>query len=481
MQKTRIRTVTVDRLYERLAARIAEQIERGTLRPGERVPSVRRMMRDAGTSLSTVLSAYDLLENKGLIEARPQSGYYVSPRARGVLAAPAVSTPRRQPTRVDVSELVFNVFDATKNPGLVPLGSPFPAPELFPLPALNRTLAAVARHADPAAILADLPPGNPELRRRIAQRYLESSCRVSADEIVITNGAMEALNLCLQAVARPGDAIAVESPTFYGVLQAIENMGMKAVEVATHPQEGIDLAQLAAIVQRHPIKACFLMTSFQNPLGGLMPEEKKRELVTLLERHNLPLIEDDVYGELHFGLRRPKPAKAFERKGLVLHCASFSKTLAPGYRVGWTAAGRFQQQVERLKFMRSISTATLPQAALAAYLSQRNIDRHLRRMRLTLAQQASEMADLVGRHFPRGTRMTQPQGGYMLWIEMPESVDALELFRLALEQHISIAPGPMFSAKRGFRNCVRLNYGQLITARTRRALQTVGELAKTLC
>lgn len=467
-------------LYERTADRIAGMIARGTLRPGERIPSVRRLSREQAISPATVLMAYDLLERRGLVEARPQSGYYVRHAARAVPPGPAATTPRRQPTRVDVEELVWSVLDATRDPSLVPLGSPFPSPTLHPMAALNRTLAAVARRADPAAIARDLPPGHAELRRRIAQRYLGAGCSVDADEIVVTNGAMHAIHLCLRAVAAPGDAVAIESPCFYGLLQALETMGMRAVEVATHPREGIDLGELAALIERHPIRACALMTTFQNPLGSLMPEAKKRELVALLARHDVPLVEDDVYGDLHHGQHRPPPAKAFDRRGLVLHCSSFSKTLAPGYRIGWAAAGRFHERVTRLAFASTLATASLPQAALATYLGNANPDRHLRTMRQHLLVQRDAMIATVTQAFPADTRITLPEGGYQLWVELPGTVDALTLYRQALARDIWIAPGPLFSARRALRHHVRLNYGQPWTPATRTAVATVGRLARDL-
>lgn len=466
------------KLYEQTANRISTLLERGTLRPGDRIPSVRRLSRDTGVSQATVLQAYGVLERRGLIEARPQSGYYVR-RQQATAAALQASAPRRQATRVDVSELIYLVMEAARDPRLVPLGSPFPAPELAPLSTLNRKLAASARKADANTLLSDLPPGHPELRRQIARRYLASGCAVSEDELIVTCGAMEALNLSLRAVARAGDAIAIESPSFPAMLQAIENLGLKAIEVATHPLEGIDLAELAALIDKHPIKACLLMTTFQNPLGGSMPAAKKRELVALLARHDLPLIEDDVYGDLHFSPHRPQPARAYDRRGLVMHCASFSKSLAPGYRVGWVAAGRYREQIKRLKFMATIATASLPQAAIAEFLAHHSFERHLRHMRQALRTQCAEVTQAVSRHFPPGTRMTAPEGGYMLWVELPERVDALELFQRALERNISIAPGPIFSARRGFRNYIRLNFGQLVTPRTHTALTTLGTLAKT--
>ena len=469
------------KLYEALADELASLMASGVLRPGEKLPSVRQQQERRGVSPSTVFQAYYQLEARGLIESRPRSGYYVAARRAAATPEPEVSRPGPDPTLVDVSGLVFQVLEASRAPGVVPFGSAFPSPLLFPFEKLGRAVSASMRRIDPWSTVADLPPGNAELRRQIALRYQLDGVQVAPDDIVITNGALEALNLCLQAVARPGDTVLVESPSFYAALQALERIGLKAVEVATHPRQGVDLAALASALEQHKPSACWLMTSFQNPLGSLMPPGKKQALVELLAAHDVPLIEDDVYGELYFGAQRPALSKRFDSKGIVMHCSSFSKCLAPGFRVGWAAAGRFARQVERLKLTTSLAAAMPSQLALAEYLGQGGYERHLRQLRAALAAQQRQMLAAIEAHFPSGTRVTQPQGGYFLWVVLPEPVDALALHRLALGQGISIAPGPMFSATRAFRNCIRLNYGHPWDAERAAALATLGALARAAC
>ncbi|WP_077038314.1 PLP-dependent aminotransferase family protein, partial [Pelomonas sp. KK5] len=423
--------------YEALAHEIAESIAAGQLRPGERVPSVREASRRRGVSPSTVFEAYYLLEARGLLVARPRSGYYVS-AALGRQPEPERSQPAGRERRVEISGLVFQVLGHARDRSLVPLGSAFPSPALFPLPRLALALGKAMRRLDPWRTVEDLSPGSAALRRQIGLRYLGMGCSVDSEELVITNGAMEALNLCLESVTRPGDLVAVESPSFYGALQALERRGLRAVEIATHPRTGIDVAALAAVLAAHPVRACWLMPNFQNPLGSLMPDEAKQALVELLARHEVPLIEDDVYGELYFGARKPRPAKAWDRAGLVMHCSSFSKTLAPGYRVGWAAAGRFAADVAQRKLMHSIAAPLPSQEGLSEYLQQGGYDRHLRQLRATLAGHRHRVLQAVARYFPAGTRATQPEGGYFVWLELPPRVDALELHRLALSQGISL-------------------------------------------
>jgi DNA-binding transcriptional MocR family regulator len=467
------------KLYEALADELTELMASGVLREGERLPSVRQQQERRGVSPSTVFQAYYLLEGRGLIESRPRSGYYVAARPAPATPEPEPSRPDPASTRVDVSELVFSVLDASRALDIVPFGSAFPSPLLFPLEKLARSVASSMRRIDPWSTVADLPPGNAELRRQIALRYQLDGVHVPADDIVITNGALEALNLCLQAVARPGDTVLIESPSFYAALQALERLELKAVEIATHPRDGIDLEALAAALDQHQPKACWSMTSFSNPLGSLMPPAKKQALVALLTQHGVPLIEDDVYGELYFGAHRPALSKRFDTQGIVMHCSSFSKCLAPGFRVGWAAAGRFARDVERLKLTTSLAAAMPSQLALADYLGQGGYERHLRQLRNALSGQQRRMLDAIAQHFPAGTRVTRPEGGYFLWLALPEQVDALELHRQALAAGISIAPGPMFSAKREFRNCIRLNYGHLWDERHAAAMATLGRLACT--
>ena len=468
--------------YEMLAQEMAQLIDSGVLRPGDRLPSVRATCSSHCLSPATVLQAYYLLERQGLLEARPKSGYYVRPRPGARLAEPQISQPDNASVAVNISDFVFEILGTTRDRSVLPLGSGFPSPLLFPLDKLARCLGHAARHMDPWATVRDLPPGNDELRRQIALRYLANGAPVKPQEIVVTTGAMEALNLCLQAVARPGDLIAVESPTFYAGLQAIERLQLKAVEIPTHPRDGLSIAALADILAKQPVKACLLMLNFQNPLGSLVPSAKRQELLALLARYEVPLIEDDVYAELYFGAASlaPPSSKADDHHGRVMHCGSFSKCLAPGYRVGWVAAGRYARAVERLKLMTTLSNNIPSQIALADYLQQGGYEPHLRRLRRALSSQQASMVAAIEQHFPADTRLSRPAGGYFLWLELAPGSDTLALHRQALQHGISIAPGPIFSAKREYRHCLRLNFGHPWDASMEQAIATLGQLAQGL-
>ncbi|MDR5901126.1 GntR family transcriptional regulator MpaR [Halomonas icarae] len=462
--------------YEQFADKIATLIRQGVLAPGERIPSVRQASQRHGISPSTVFQAYYLLENRGLIKARARSGYFVREHAWRLMEEPRVCVQRADPALVEVSELVFSVLDSLQDTSTVPFGSAFPSPELFPLSRLASSMARGLRELSPDAMITDMTAGHPDLRRQIALRYMLGGVQLPLEELVITNGAMEALNLGLQCVTQPGDLVAIEAPAFYASLQVLERLELKAVEIPVHPREGIDLDILEARLATLPIKACWFMSHLQNPQGASLSDERKRHLYALLKRHRLPMLEDDAYAELYFGSTPPMPVKALDDEGLVMHCGSFSKCLAPGYRVGWVAGGRFASAISRLKLMTTLSPSVPAQAAIADYLQRGGYDRHLRTLRHALETQQTAMLAAADRHFPSDTRITRPDGGYFLWVEFPERVDSLRLFRMALDQGVSLAPGPIFSATQGFQHCARLSYGHPWTERSERAMEALERL-----
>ena len=466
-------------LYSSVADRIAALIEKGTLRPGQKVPSVRKLSRQLHVSVSTVLQAYRLLEDRGRIFARPQSGYYVRPELAPAPVTPDMERAGRSATRVEVGDPIRRMLAAAADGSFVQLGGAIPGDAALPTRQLNRISAAIARRSKRGINTYDMPPGCPELRVQIARRYLEAGCDLAPDDIVTTCGAQEAIALCLRAVTRPGDIVAIESPTFYGHLQCIEVLGLRAVEVPSCCNEGISLDALGDALRRHRIKAALVVTNCQNPQGSVMPDERKRALVKLLAKHRVPLIEDDIYGDLAFGPSRPSVCRAYDRD--VMLCSSFSKTLAPGARVGWCAPGaRFIDDVARLKIATTLATATLPQMAIAQFLATGGYEHHLRKVRSFYADQVQLVSAAVQRYFPPGTRVTRPAGGFVVWVELPREVDAMKVYERALAKKISIAPGPIFSPRgpRGkFKNFIRLNCSSPWSNEIDRAIATVGELA----
>lgn len=465
--------------YQELADRTADLIRQGTYPPGKRLPSVRETSRQQGVSISTVLQAYSVLESQGLIESRPQSGYYVCSQRLARLPEPDISAPGRDPSQVSLHELIMMLLADTINPDLIQLGTAMPNPDLLPMKKINRIIVDLAREDDARLHQYRFPPGTKSLRTQVAQRAVVSGCSLSPNDIVITSGGTEAMDICLHAACRPGDIVAVESPTYFGILQTLEIHGLRALEIPTHPRDGISLEALAFAIDHNPIRAVMIMPNFNNPLGCLIPDEKKKELVELLERHDIPLIENDVSGEIYFGGKRPMVCKAFDTKGLVMLFSSFSKDISPALRIGWVAPGRFLAEVEWLKFTISAAAPTLGQRVVTRFLESGGYEPHLRRIRREYARNVDLLSTAVMRHFPAGTRLTRPSGGQVLWVRLPENVDSLELYRRARQAGITLAPGYVFSPTQQFPNFIRLNAAEFNYS-TERAVERLGGMIQDI-
>ena len=461
--------------YEQVADDLVRLIEAGTYRPGDRIPSVRQMSRQEEVSVSTVLQAYYLLEARGWIEARERSGFYVRHVLPSALPEPEISSPAPDPSDVSVWEFVLMMLRDTLNPDLVQLGAAHPNPALTATNKLNRMQAAIAREMGDRVGEYDLPPGCETLRVQIAQRAVAAGCHLAPGDIITTSGCTEAVSLCLRAVCRPGDSVAIESPICFDVLQTLETLQLQAVEIPTHPRHGISLDALRFALRHTPVRACIVISNFNNPLGSSMPERNKKALAELLASDEIPLIENDIFGEMYFGQQRPGVAKAHDKKGLVLLCSSFSKDLCPGSRVGWVAPGRFKATIERLKYTSSLATPTLPQLAIAEFLASGSYDYHLRRVRRTYARYVAGLSQAVRRYFPEDTRLTRPVGGFVLWIQLAENVDSLALYKRASQAGIAITPGTLFSATDQYRNFIRLNAANW-SPEAERAVARLGEM-----
>lgn len=467
-------------LYDKVAGRVMQMIEDGTLKPGERLPSLRKMSLRLHISIATVMQAYMLLERKGHIKAKPQSGFYVQAT---LLRHPSIPKPEKPPTRpfkVRRDDLIQSIFSISHDAGIIPLGIGNPPVELLPVKALNRTMMQIAASRPNESIAYASPSGRHELRRQIASRNIALGCEINPDDIVITNGATEALTVSLRAVAKAGDIIAVESPTYFCILQIIESLGMLALEISSCPEHGMDLDALEQALQKVNIKAVITIANFSNPTGSLMPDENKQRLVQMLGKRNIPLLEDDINGDLYFGDERPKTSLSFDSKGLIISYSSFSKTLAPGYRIGWIIPGRYKEPIKRIKLISSASNTSLTQLTIAEFLQTGYYDRHLRKIRKAYCEQVEKMRYTVARHFPSTTCATRPQGGFVLWIKLPEGIDSYQYFEKALETGISVAPGSVFSATSKYKNYIRLSCASIWSNKIEQAVETLGRIAHTL-
>lgn len=470
--------MATDLLYERLAEHLRHQIQRGVLPAGERMPSLRSVGREQRVSLATAVEAYTQLEREGLIEARPRSGFYVRAPA---MAQVRVATPRTtrapQPLR---NPALLGVLDVFARTDLLPLHATTPSPALLPGAALAAATARVLRRHPDSVTRYTQSQGLLDLRQRIARRYSQCGVDVDPNEIVITAGAMEAITVTLRAVTRPGDAVLVETPTYYGLLQAVAGSGLRVLEVPNRPGRGIDVACLRELLSRHTVRAAVLVPNFNNPLGSLTSDDDKRALVAACADHDVIVIEDDLYSETAYSGERALPLRRFDERGVVITCSSFSKTLAPGLRVGWAVAGKWTAEVLRAKCFSSIATATLPQLAAAEYLNRHDFDRALRKLRRELASNAQRYRAAIAQHWPQGTCVSEPAGGMALWVQLPEGLEGQALFEAAFARGIGILPGHLFSSRGEHRHHLRLSCGLPWDALVEGALHTLGRLAHTL-
>ncbi|GAB3524286.1 aminotransferase-like domain-containing protein [Emticicia fontis] len=468
-------------LYERIASVIERQIIKGVLKVGEKIPSLRTICQEYGVSQSTALQAYYFLESKALIEARPQSGYFVCNSPKKMLDVPMVSNPSNHHFEGTIETLVSRVYD---NMGIrekyISLSLGIPANELLPIAKLNKGLVQAMRQMEGSGIPIEHPQGNEKLRKQIARWAFAMEANLDPDNIITTSGCLNAISYCLMALTRPGDTIVLESPVSFGMIQVAQSLQLNIIELPCYAETGIDLKTLEETLSQTPIKLILLITNFSNPLGSCMPDENKKILVELLEKYQIPLIENDINADVYFGNQRPKSCKTFDKTGLVLWCGSVSKSLAPGYRVGWVEAGRFKEQVLKKKLYHAISSTSITEEAIAIFLENGRYETHLRKLRNTLYYNYLQYLKIINEFFPEGTKASRPKGGFVLWLELDERIDTVELYERAIKQKISIAPGKMFTLRNQFNNCLRLNFGLHWNDQTYEALKTLGQIAKDL-
>ncbi len=475
---TESKTVTKDSfLYEQVADQVGALVSSGALGPGDRVPSLRAMSRKYKVSIATVMQAYMQLENKGLIESRPQSGFFVR-EARGLPQPVHPSPAPRRPHRVQFGNTVETIFALANQQDIVPLGVANPAASLLPVRGLSSALrSVVSKHAD-EAVSYNFPPGVLSLRRQLALRLTGIAGEVDPEQILITNGATEGLMVALQTVARPGDVIAVATPSYFSVLQMIERLGMLALEIPSRADTGICLESLNMQLRKRKVSAVVLSANFSNPTGALMPEENKRELVRMMADFDVPLIEDDVFGDLSFESDRPRMCKAYDKTGSVITVSSYSKTLAPGFRVGWVMGGRYHRAIMQQKQLNSSATSSLTQLAVAAFLEEGYYDRHLITLRRAYRRQVGQLRSAIASSFPQGTRVSDPQGGFVTWVQVPGNIDTQSVYQLALKRGVSITPGFLFSTTGKYQQFMRLCAGHPWDERMSQGIVTLADVVR---
>ncbi|SDI69508.1 aminotransferase-like domain-containing protein [Chryseobacterium jejuense] len=465
-----------DVLYLKIANSVTEQINSETLQFGDRLPSLRSAQKLYNVSLNTIKQAYMELESRSLVESRPKYGYYVSQTSQRKLALPSVAKMKVWEGENSPEDLVGKVFGTIAGTDVTQFALGIPGKSLLPVAKMKKCMIEVIKRKSDSGTNYEPVQGSESLRREIAKWSIVMEGKITEDDLVITSGAMNGVYNCLMAVTQPGDSVAVESPVYFGILQAIQLLGLKAVEIPTHPITGVDLDALKKVLPK--LSACCFVVNYNNPLGFQMPDENKKELVRMLTEHNVPLVEDDVYGNIYFGAGRPKPCKFYDEAGIVMWVGSVSKTLAPGFRVGWVAPGKFKEKIIRQKLVQTVSSPSLFSDVIADFLEHGRYDHHLRMFRKKLYANYLQIQKSVTQYFPDNTKVSEPKGGFMLWLELDKRICTEDLYDEAVNQKVNFAPGRMFSQYNQYQNCMRLNYALEWTDRVESDLEKLGKMIK---
>ncbi len=469
-----------DFLYARISGRIEKQIREGLLKTGDKLPSIRALSQEQNISISTAFKAYVELENMGMIEARPKSGYYVRFSPSLLTRSPESKPPIKSLEQTDVSQMISMIHINMTKESVLRLSQSAPHLSLIPVSKLSRSMMEALRKNPSAGTNYEYGQGNISLRKQIAKNAFNWGSHVTENDVVTTHGCMEALLFCLRAVTQPGDTVAIESPTYFGIFNVMLSLGLQVLEIPVDPRNGVDIDYLAQAIDKVTIKACLFIPNFSNPVGSCIPDHRKQQLVTLLSNKQIPLIEDDIYGEIYFGKSRPRTCKSFDPEGWVMLCSSVSKSIAPGYRVGWCIPGRFKDQVINIKMMHTVTSTTPTQAAIALFFETGRYDLHMRKLRKALHTQCLRYTLAITTYFPADIKISQPQGGYTLWIELNKKINALELYQAAIVQNISIAPGQIFTTDARFSNFIRISFGIPFDAEVERSFKILGELIRKM-
>lgn len=463
--------------YQQLADEFATLIHQGKIKAGQRLPAIRRVAETHQVSVNTVLSAWQRLENRGLVEARPQSGFYV----RSVLAEVATSAPRQLKPRElgrEKMALIEAAFSAQRNPAYTNISLACPQHEdFFPTAKLTKIAASLLRRKPEIISKYALPNNGEPLREQIAKRALYSGLSLSAEEIIITHGCSEAIQLALRVITSPGDCIGVESPTYFFLFPLLAELGLKAVEIPTDPRKGIKMDVLELMLKEKRISALVTIPTVHNPLGFTTSVADKKRLAQLAQHYQLPIIEDGIYSELQFHTPESPAVKSFDKEGWVIYCTSFTKTLAPDFRIGWMMAGRFHEAISRLKGLSTLGESALLTSTLAEFLANGGYDHHLRSLRRRYASNMDKVRDMISRYFPEGTQATRPMGGFVFWAELPGKINTVDLFEQLLNERICVTPGALYSLSDHYNHALRLSCCYPFDERYRYALRRTGELA----
>lgn len=377
------------------------------------------------------------------------------------------------------SSAIREILKVTESPEIISFAGGLPAPELFPLEEIRKSYAGVLGNNDPAALQYSTTEGYRPLREYIAAAMAEKGIKTGPDEILLTNGSQQALDLLAKLFIDPGDAIVVESPSYLGAIQVFRSYQARFVTVPAGP-DGTDPEALEkALLETRP-KLIYLTPTFNNPTGITTSVEKRRAIAKLAGKYQVPLIEDDPYGELRYRGAPVPSIKSMDRSGMVIYTSTFSKTVAPGLRIGWvTAEPDIMSKLVLAKQGADLHTGTLTQQALYNYLTNSNVTRHIASIRTAYGKRRDAMIIALKNTFPPGIQWTEPEGGMFLWITLPGHLDATVLLKEAITRKVAYVPGePFFPDGRGA-NCLRLNFSNSTPSRIGEGISRLAGVFKT--
>ncbi|WP_200975619.1 PLP-dependent aminotransferase family protein [Echinicola sp. 20G] len=464
-------------LYEKLAEELENQIRNGAFQIGDKLPSVRSLHQQTGLSISTVLQSMYVLEAKGLIEAQPKRGYFITFHSPKNQPRPGIYQPTDKAGRGDMEDFIQKVYSQiSEDQGLVNFAIGVPSANMLPVARLKKIVRETMLDTSDALVSYEPIVGNLKLRRQIAKRTSLWENGVSPDDLVTTSGCMNSLAIALMALTKKGDSIITETPVYFGTLQLARSLGLKVIEMPTHSELGLDLEEVKKMLKQQEIAAIIVVSNFSNPLGYSMSSQSKRTLVRICTNHQVPLIEEDLYGDVYFGAERPLSCKSFDKEGIVIWCSSVSKTLAPGYRVGWISPGKYKDKIIKTKLYHQVSSPSLTHEVVARFLDKGRYDKHLRQLRISLQHNLHKYLQIIQEYFPIHTKVTFPKGGFQLWVELDPRIDTSLLYEAALNMGIKYAPGRMFTLRDQYKNCLRLSFGLDWDENTANALTKLGLL-----
>ena len=463
-------------VYRQIADHIRREIEAGRLDAGDRLPTIRALARTLNVNRDTVALAYDELVSQGRLEATVGRGTFVrgSPGGASGETRAAALAPR-------VEALLE--FEHTRprygaEAGSIPLHALVPDPALYPVAAFRRSVNRAFTSGGAELLRYGDRQGHAGLRELLAGRFRAHGIEVSPDEISLCHGASQGIALALRLFSEPGDAVAVEEPTYHNVLGVLRVLGLEAVPVPM-TGHGPDLAVLESVLARPEVKLLYTIPTFHNPMGITTPLAHRRELLAVAARAGKPVVEDAYEMDLRFAGRELPPLAALDAGGLVVHLYSFSKSLFPGARVGSiTARGRAVEGLRALCHASDLGGSPLLQAALADFVGRGAYDRHLARLRRTLRSRAQALGDSLAREMPDGVRFTSPEGGYQVWVDLPGGIDTRDLFADALRAGVLFAPGYVFQHDGRASSGLRLTVAQTDEAAIRRGVALLARVVR---